>query len=326
MLAFFGLRTEAQQDPQFSQNMSTKLFVNPAFAGMNDGICVNLLGRQQWTGFEGRPETYLFNAHGTFTIPLINLRSGGGISMVGDQLGQMHFFGVKGMYSAHIPLTIIGSQPGHLGIGMSFGLLQFAVGNNWRSLDPYYNDPTINDQQYQLSAFDMDFGIYYRTKDIYFGISTMHLNAGEFEASGDALFEGQTADWKTTFSMARHYYVMGGYDFEIPNFNLIMLKPSVFVKTDITSSQIDLNMIAEYNHFLWGGVTYRYNDAFVALAGVNIGPQYINKGNLRVGYSYDITTSRIARGSNGSHELSLQYCLKLRTQPPVQKHKTVRFL
>ena len=38
------LEARAQQDPQFSMNMSPRdYYVNPAFAGMNDGICVNLL-------------------------------------------------------------------------------------------------------------------------------------------------------------------------------------------------------------------------------------------------------------------------------------------
>jgi type IX secretion system PorP/SprF family membrane protein len=323
---FITGQLEAQQDPQFSMNMSTKLYVNPAFAGMNDGICVNMLGRQQWVGFEGRPETYLMSGHGTFMIPGIHLRSGGGISLIGDGLGQMHFTGLKASYSAHIPLNFIGGEPGHLGIGVSAGLLQVAMGSNWRSNVEAYLDPVINDVQYAVNGFDMDLGIYYRTKDVFFGLSATHLNAADFQAEGSELVDFGGVAWNTQFDMARHFYLMGGYDFEIPNYNLIVLKPSVFVKTDLVSAQIDLNMIAEWNHFLWGGITYRYNDAIVALGGVNIGPSFIPKGNIRAGYAYDVTTSRIGKGSNGSHELFVQYCLKLKTQPPVQKHKTVRFL
>ena len=104
---------------------------------------------------------------------------------------------------------------------------------------------------------------------------------------------------------------------------MIVLKPSVFIKSDIASSQIDFNILAEWNHFLWGGITYRPVDALVALAGINYG---LPKGAMRAGYSYDITTSSINQGGNGSHEFFVQYCLKLKKQPPVQKHKTVRFL
>src|SRR5690606_27942974 len=139
------------QDPQFSQNMHNKLYFNPAFAGMNDGICAYMIGRQQWVGFEGRPETYLFGGHGTFTIPYINLRSGGGLIVVGDALGQSHFTTLKGMYSAHIPLNLISSDPGHLGIGVSFGMLQFGLGNNWRATNPAFQDPSIPDEGFQMT-------------------------------------------------------------------------------------------------------------------------------------------------------------------------------
>ncbi|MCO4807089.1 type IX secretion system membrane protein PorP/SprF [Salibacteraceae bacterium] len=326
VLGAFGLlvnESRAQQDPQFSMNMATRLQVNPAYAGMNDGICVNLLSRQQWAGFEGRPETYLFGGHGTFTIPGINLRSGGGISMFGDGLGQMHFFGVKAAYSAHIPLNFIGGEPGHLGIGVSAGMLQFSLGNNWRSITPFYDDPTIPNVPYTSGSFDMDAGVYYRTKDVYFGISATHLNGANFQEGGDEFTDQGGLGWNTSFDMARHYYLMGGYDFELPNYNLIVLKPSVMVKTDLSSAQFDLNLIAEWNNFLWGGASYRFTDAATLLGGINYG---LPKGNIRVGYAYDITTSRIRTGSNGSHEFFVQYCLKLKTPPPVQKHKTVRFL
>ena len=42
---FLSLSAWAQQDPQFSQNMFTKLAVNPAHAGAYDAICGTLLHR-----------------------------------------------------------------------------------------------------------------------------------------------------------------------------------------------------------------------------------------------------------------------------------------
>lgn len=331
-LVLFGLAcllsagVKAQQDPQFSMNMNTKLFVNPAYAGMNDGICAYMLGRQQWTGFEGRPETYLFGAHGTFTIPGINLRSGGGLSMMGDGLGQMHFFGLKGSYSAHIPLSFIGGKPGYLGVGLAAGLIQFGIGNNWRSFDDYFIDPIIPDEGYQASKLDLDAGLYYKTDDLYFGVSVTHLNSAKFDGEGNTLeaqFPGIAKAWNSTFVMTQHIYVIAGYDFALPSNPLFVLKPSVFVKTEAVSAQVDLNMLVEWNNFAWGGLTYRYTDAVALMGGLIYQP---GKGTIRAGYAYDVTTSRLNQGSNGSHEIFLQYCLSLRKKPPVQKHKSVRFL
>ncbi|MEX2596976.1 MAG: type IX secretion system membrane protein PorP/SprF [Salibacteraceae bacterium] len=328
-LTAVGSSAWAQQDPQFSQNMHNKLFFNPAFAGMNDGICAYTLGRQQWVGFEGRPESYLFGGHGTFTIPYINLRSGGGLVVLGDALGQSHFTTLKGMYSAHIPLNLIGNDPGHLGIGASVGLIQFGIGNNWRSTNPHYEDPSIPNGGYQASSFDMDFGLWYQTSKLYFGVSMTHLNQANFESEGFGLVDGSYQDvedynWAASFKMKSHLFVTAGYDFPLSN-PLFVLKPSVFVKSDLVSTQIDLNTLVEYNNFIWGGLTYRWIDAVVAMAGVNWAPGTV-PGTLRAGYAYDVTTSRITQGSNGSHEIFLQYCLKLKQKSPVTRHKSVRFL
>lgn len=328
LLALFAIDAEAQQDPQLSMYFGPKLFYNPASAGMNDGICLYMLGRQQWTGFEGRPETYLFGAHGTFVVPGINLRSGGGLSIMGDGLGQMHFFGLKAAYSAHIPLNFIGGEPGHLGVGLSLGMLQFAIGNNWRSVDPYYSDPIIPQDGYQLSKFDMDFGLYYKTEKLYFGISSTHLNGAEYSGEGLGLTDDvennpNVKTWNSTFAVTQHFYVVGGYNYALPNNPMFVLKPSILLKTEAVSSQVDLNMLVEWDNLVWGGLTYRFIDAVVVMGGVNYP---LPVGTLRGGYAYDITTSKLSGGSNGSHEIFLQYCFKLKQKSPVQKHKSVRFL
>lgn len=318
----------AQQDPQISMFMVPKIIYNPASAGMNDGICAYLVNRQQWVGYEGRPETYLFGAHGTFVIPKINLRSGGGLSIMSDGLGQMRFFGLKGMYSAHIPVRFIGGEPGHLGIGASVGMLQFSVGNNWRAFDDYYKDPSIPDEGYQLSKMDLDLGIWYKTQKLYFGISSTHLNSSVYSATGSTFFD-QFGDkvavgWKSNFQMKRHYYVTGGYRWAVPGNELFVLLPAILVKTDLVTAQFDVNMGVEWNNFAWGGVSWRYNDAAAVMGGLILRP--LPLGTLKFGYSYDVTTSNVRQGSNGSHELFVQYCLQLKQKSPVTRHKSVRFL
>lgn len=322
--------SNAQQDPQFSQNMNNRLFVNPAFAGMNDAICAYMLGRQQWVGFEGNPESYLFGGHGTFTLPFVGMRSGAGLNLISDRVGQLHHFGLKGSYSLHIPLTIIGNDPGMLGIGFSVGMLQLSLGNNWRSVDDYFGDPLIPDNGLSKTGFDFDFGAYYQTeKGLYFGISATHLTATTFEEGGPGLGGGfennpDVVDWNVSYRMAPHLYVMAGYDIPLGN-PLWVLQPSVFVKSDFVSAQFDLNCNVEYNGMFWGGVSYRYIDAVALMGGINYEPGII-PGGLRFGYAYDVTTSRIAQGSSGSHELFLQYCLKLKQPLPVQRHRNPRFL
>lgn len=323
VLATFSSPILAQQDPQLSMFMFPKLFFNPASAGMNNGICAYVAQRQQWTGFEGRPETYLFGAHGTFTIPKINLRSGGGLSIMGDGAGQSHFFGLKAAYSAHIPIKFIGGEPGHLGIGASVGMLQFSIGNNWRSLNPFWEDPNIPDQGFTTSGLDVDAGLFYQSPRVFIGVSVMHANGLTFTSEGQSSNSNTGVPWKSSFTMARHYYLTAGYDWPIPSNPLFVLKPALLLKSDLVSAQADVAVQCEWNNFIWAGATYRYTDAAALMAGVNWAPPI---GMIKAGYSYDITTSSLRTGSNGSHELFVQYCLALKQKSPVSRHKSVRFL
>jgi len=73
----------------------------------------------------------------------------------------------------------------------------------------------------------------------------------------------------------------------------------------------------KYNNKVWGGVTYRFNDAIGILLGMTI-------KDVNVGYSYDIPTSRL--GSTGSHEIMVKYCFKLEREKPRSSYRNTRFL
>ena len=62
----------------------------------------------------------------------------------------------------------------------------------------------------------------------------------------------------------------------------------------------------------YGGLTYRNVDA----VGVMLGWMPIQ--NLSIGYSYDVTTNKLASVSRGSHEILLKFCFYL-PPPPITK-------
>ena len=53
----------AQQDPQYTQYMYNMNVVNPAYAGSRETLSIGLLGRRQWTGLNGAPETFTASLH-----------------------------------------------------------------------------------------------------------------------------------------------------------------------------------------------------------------------------------------------------------------------
>lgn len=298
VFVFVGFTVFGQQDAQFTQNVFNKLDINPGYAGSTDGkFCFTVLGRQQWSGFEGNPETYLFSGNTKFGV------HGVGLTIFSDKLGIEQSLFAKGAYSYN---KTIGA--GHIGIGVELGMLNKSLGSNFIAVDDPGLDPAIPNENTAATTFDAGFGLYLKMPKFYVGLSAQHIPASTLKAAANGSVTGNIGD--LNYDIARHYYVMAGYDWDIQKNQKWVLKPSVFIKTDAASTQMDFNVLMEYNKVVWGGVSYRLEDAIAVLLGVNV------KGNVKLGVAYDITTSSIGDYSNGSMELMLRYCFNL-VKPPV---------
>jgi len=116
---------------------------------------------------------------------------------------------------------------------------------------------------------------------------------------------------------------MAGYEHALsPSVDLI---PSILLKSDAASTQVDLNVMGMYKDMLWLGVSARVDDAIAPMIGYR---HELSNGlsAIRIGYSYDITMSELNNYSSGSHEIMLNYCMKLMKPLPPQIYKNVRFL
>lgn len=96
--------------------------------------------------------------------------------------------------------------------------------------------------------------------------------------------------------------------------------PSVIVASDFTFTTAVITARARYKKLFTIGVGYRWDDAVYATLGAEI------KGFF-IGYSYDYSTSAIAKASSGSHEVFAGYKLKLNLGDKNRnKHKSVRIM
>lgn len=284
------LKAAAQQDPQFTQFMFNRLWANPGAAGANDAICANFLGRSQWIGFEGHPNTFLLSAD----MPINAINSGVGLTFYQDKLGEISTTAVKAAYAYRLRLGT-----GRLGLGVDLGYLGKSIGQNLSPLQAA--DPVVDAIKGQRAgSFDLSFGAFYSNQKLYFGLSATHLTGQDFKFDGG-----------NKISAAQHFWAVGGYNWAVsPTFEL---RPSFIVKTDFASAQVDLNVTAVFNNRFWGGLSYRLQDAVAVNLGLNIWK------DLRLGLAYDITTSKIANYSHGSAEVFLGYCFKI--EPPTVKTK-----
>ncbi|MBS1582515.1 MAG: type IX secretion system membrane protein PorP/SprF [Bacteroidetes bacterium] len=298
-----GTASFAQQDPQFTQYMFDRLSVNPAVAGTTGDICASVLLRQQWSGFTGAPKTGLVNVHG----PISKINSGVGLSVYFDKLGQENTTAARVHYAYHFR---VGSQS-ILSLGVYAGLTGRTLGKDWVAVDPVATDEAIPANGKSASGFDLGAGIYYKSPKIWLGVSSTQLPETDLSA--------------VSIVNTRHYYVQGGYDWAIKGDKKYTLQPSILVKSDGTSTQVDLNALFLYDEKFWLGVGFRTEDAIAPM----IGYQYkFPSGNsmARIGYSYDVTTSELKNYSSGSHEVMVSYCFKIVKPRPIEIYHHPRFL
>ncbi len=317
-LSITGLVALAQQDAQFSMNMFNRLAVNPAYAGTNKALCATLLYRQQWTSFPGAPKT------GLLSVDFGQVARGGvGLTVDQDQLGFEKTLKAKLAYSFHLAVG-----PGILGIGLDAGMIQKSIdGTKWLAPDGTSTstgggtDQAIPWGGAAATTYDVGFGLYYTTSKLYVGLSSLHLPEQTLTKSGGAANTPLFYDFD--YKVARHYYVMAGYTFDAGS--QFKITPSVLAKSDASSTQVDINILAKWNNMVFVGASYRLTDAIPVMAGLEW-PMKNQKSTLKFGYSYDVTLSAIKNHSNGTHEIMLGFCQKFAKPEKKQGHMNVRFL
>ena len=89
-----------------------------------------------------------------------------------------------------------------------------------------------------------------------------------------------------------------GYVFKVSRD--VKFKPSILLKyTQNAPAELDLNFSAVFRDMFWVGASFRTGDAVAVIL------EYQASQRFRIGYSYDITFSKLRHYSSGSHELML---------------------
>ncbi|GAH32514.1 unnamed protein product, partial [marine sediment metagenome] len=111
-----------------------------------------------------------------------------------------------------------------------------------------------------------------------------------------------------------NYFIIGN------SYNInteLSLEPSLLLKhVSGAPLQADININATYNKKFTFGFSYRTGDAVVVLIKVDA------TENIRIGYSYDVTISKLGSYSNGAHELLLGWGMDLyfRDSNPIPRY------
>ena len=266
-----------QQDPQYTQYMYNMNILNPGYAGSMGVSSIGILGRTQWVGVEGGPQTVTVSA----STPLGD-NLGGGFSVIHDEIGPVK---EDNLY-VDLSYTIRTSEEGRLAFGIKAGVTFLNV-RELLTVDPDPLNIPLNQTSPNFGA-----GLYYYTDKFYLGLSvpnfleTIHLEKGNGIVS--------------TASEKMHYFLTSGYVFDIAD-NL-KLKPSTMIKAVAgapLSVDLSANLLIEEKFEI--GLSHRFDDSISGMVGFQVNQDF------RIGYAYDHTITRFGDYNSGSHELMLLF-------------------
>jgi len=279
-----GLSVHGQQRPLQSLYMFDPLIINPAYAGSQVQLTGTAIYRNQWVNFPGAPKTLTATAHSGFR----KNRVGVGLLAASDQIGIHNETSLYGIYSYKLPINKYKKSTLSFGLQGGFDLLKsdFTSLNN-RDPDRFGINRDLN--------WNFGAGLYYRDKKFWGGFSVPYILNATF-------IQDETLN--STARQFRYYYLMGGFTQQIsPHVKLV---PSTLIRIQEQAPvSFDLNLITVLYDVVGIGFSYRLDDSIVGLFELQI------NNNFHVGYAYDFTTSDIRRYSNGTHELMINYRIKI---------------
>ncbi len=291
------------QDPGFTQFYANPLYLNPAFAGTAKcpRICMNY--RNEWPGLNNAYITY----SASYDQHVDNLSGGIGILATSDRAGDgtLTTNRISGMYSYQLNVN--------REFSMKFGL---EGTYHQKSLD--WSKLTFGDMidrrrgfvwntseipvSNRAQAVDVSAGILGYSKRYFFGFAAHHITQPE---------EGFIT--KTNVKLPIKFTGHAGAMIPLEKGNETFISPNILYQRQQDFQQLNLGLYFVKNKIV-GGLWYRNQDAFIVLIG-------LQTKNFKVGYSYDVTVSKLANVSAGSHEVTMQ--LQFECKPKKRKFRTV---
>lgn len=297
-LTLLAFGAKAQQEALYSQYMFNGLVVNPAYAGYKEDINVSLLGRTQWVGIKGAPNTQSLIADGAF---FENKNVGLGLAVVNDRVNIQGQTSAMLNYAYRLP---VGSSDGRLSFGVAGGVSQFSLYGDEASVDDQ-TDPNFGARQTVFSP-DARAGMFYSTDKFYVGLSATNLLSR-------ALNRSRTQANYVVLPYV-HVFLTAGALVDVNNF--VKFKPSIMLRDDPKGmGNADFNASFLFNDKVWLGASYRAgvdmwkntniaNATFQQNSLIGLVEVYFAR-QFRIGYAYDYSLSSLNSYSNGSHEISL---------------------
>ena len=325
LLILVSFAAFSQQRPHYTQYLMNQYIINPAISGIENYVDLKVSARDQWVGLAGAPKTAYFTVHAplgkkdyrtsatSYSIPGENPRGkyywenytaadphhGVGVSIINDRTGSYNRFTSTVSYAYHLGL----SPTTNFAAGFAAGISKISIDRTKHQYgeDGGFVDPAtgsiLSGELFKIRP-DISAGLYLYSRDYFIGLSAQQVIPQKIQFVDDAAFA-------TNGKLIPHVFLQAGYRFLLTeDINAI---PSLMVKYINGSSksnvQPEANLKLQYRDLFWVGGSYRYQDGYAAMLGLNVG------NTFNVGYAYDFTTTNLNTVSRGTHELMIGFIL-----------------
>jgi len=319
------------QDPHFSNFNNNKLYYNPAYAGIDYGIRLNMAYRRQWPKIPSKFQTFYTGFDEG--VRVARGLGGFGLTVVSNTEGE----GILQNYTIGVPIAaripIAAKSLIQVGVMPSIGFNSI----NWDrfifsgQLNPYYGNiypsgfvpPDAGSSKnsyfdifniggifrYENSSPQANSSRFYQKFEI--GLSGFHLSEPNqsFMNSKAPLFAKYVffTNYTTSISLKS-----AGLMFIEPSFlcesQEMMFSYMIGVRTSFIDSNIDLGIWMRNKN-----IHLKNTDAFVVLFGYRFAVDKEKNTILTASLSYDITTSQLVDASRGSPEITISMALNNRS-------------
>lgn len=275
----------AQQDPMYTQYLNNMVSVNPAYAGSRGTFNVLALNRIQWVGIEGAPQTMTLSINSPFNKYKVGL----GFNLIYDVIGPLKQTGLYADYAYHLKIN----RNTKLAFGLKGGFNLFDANlTGLLGADHDNHVALYGDRKMFLPNFGV--GTYLYSDHYYLGLSVPKLLTNSLTEDENTL--------QYVNEEERHYFLMGGLLMDVSDY--IRFKPS-FMTRVVSGSPASIELTGTFIFFdtFWLGGMYRFGDSVGGFVQFQISPQ------IKLGYAYDLTQSKLRNYNNGTHEVLVSYDL-----------------
>ena len=284
VVLFLSSGVLAQNNETISQVLYTQFFINPAYAGIDNSLSIDLFAQRQWSGIEGAPQKYILGMHSPVNNTQMSL--GGSIQLYKSGVSSVY----QGSFAYSYLLKLTGSTL--LSLGINGSVWGGQTGFEKLNLNQY-NDPNFNSSYNSTSQFNTGMGAFLYSYNYYVGISLPYL----LKNNKDEEFE----IWNEA-GVDRSVIFSGGYSFQASK--AIHINPKIVYKHYESVSPVwMIGTMVDYNQLISLGVAYQSLGRSLMSFNISV----VKNLQIRYSYGFSVNSSLVLRNTN---EFSIAYTIE----------------